>query len=391
MKQLLKAKGIFDGKGNEFLHNKCILIENGVILSIAGEEEYGSKNDEVEVIDMSKYYIIPGLIDCHTHLSIVPELGNQIEQMKIPAPRNILRSISHIKEDFRSGVTTMRVMGEENYIDFEIKRAIQDKIIHGPRILAAGKSIVASNGHGVALTVADGPEEVRKVARKNLAMGADYLKIFVTGGISTANNSLNNSTYSLEEIKMATREAEMVDKYVAAHAHGGKGIDICIEAGVRSIEHAALITEEQIDKIIKSDAWITITSTILFDDKGVGAKDILNEKIRDKLLYGRELARENWIKVVNSGVNFVVGTDSMHGRMSDEIIFLTKLGVSNADAIKVATTKASDACNLDNVGILEKGRVADFIVLKGNPLEDINELKNIKHIFKDGNLVEEFI
>ncbi len=391
MKQLFKARGIFDGKGNELLHNMCLLIEDGIILSIAKEEEYGKIDDGIDIIDMSDYYIIPGLIDCHTHLSIVPELGNQIEQMKLPATKNILRSISHIKEDFKSGVTTMRVMAEENYIDFEIRKAIQEKIINGPNILTAGKGIVASNGHGVALTVADGPEEVRKVARENFAMGADHLKIFVTGGISTANNSLNNSTYSLEEIKMATREAEMVDKYVVAHAHGGKGIDLCIEAGVRSIEHAALITEEQIDKLIKADAWITITSTILFDDKGVGAKDVANKEIRDKLLYGRELARKNWIKVVKSGVNYAVGTDSMHGRMPDEIVFLTELGVSNADAIKAGTSKAANACKLDNIGIIEEGKIADFIVLEGNPLEDINELKNIKHIFKDGNLVEAFI
>lgn len=391
MKKLVKARGIFDGKGNKLLNNKCILIENGFILSIDNEEVYGSLSNDVEIIDMSEYYIFPGLIDCHTHLSIVPELGNQIEQMKIPAPRNILRSISHIKEDFKSGVTTMRIMGEENYIDFEIKKAIEEKIIHGPRILAAGKGIVASNGHGVALTVADGPEEVRKVARKNLAMGADHLKVFVTGGISTSNNSLNNSTYSLEELKMATREAEMADKYVAAHAHGGKGLDLCIEAGVKSIEHATLINDEQIEKIMKANAWITITSTILFDEKGVGAKDIENEKIRDKLLFGRELALNNWTKVVNSGVNFVVGTDSMHGRLPDEIAFLTKLGVSNSTAIKVATNIAAKACNLDNVGTLEKGKVADFIVLRDNPLDDINILRNVKHVYKDGNLVEEFI
>jgi len=391
MRKLIKTKGIFDGKRDKLLYNKCILIENGLISCIGSQEDFGSITGEIEIIDLSNEYIIPGLIDCHTHLSIVPELGNQIEQMRIPAPRNILRSISNIKKDFRSGVTTMRIMGEENFIDIEIKNAIQEGIINGPRLLAAGKGIVASNGHGVVLTVADGPEEVRKVARQNLAIGADHLKIFVTGGISTASRNLNNSTYTLEEIKMAVSEAERAGKYVAAHAHGGIGIDLCIEAGVRSIEHAVLISEEQIEKIIKSNMWITITSTIIFDDKGVGAKDITNEEIRRKLIYGRQVAKNNWKKVVTSGAKYVIGTDSMHGRMVDEIKFLIDLGVSNLDALKAATGKAADACNFDRVGVIEKGKYADFLVLDDNPLESIEALENIKHIIMSGNFVEEYI
>jgi len=391
MRKLVKAKGIFDGKEDRLLYNRIMLVEDGLISSIGYEEDFGCLCDEIEMIDLSDYYIIPGLIDCHTHLSIVPQQGNQVEQMKLPAPQNILRSISHMKEDFKSGVTTMRIMGEENYIDIEIKKAIKEKLINGPRILAAGKGIVATNGHGVALTVADGPEEVRKLARENLYKGADHLKIFVTGGISTLGNSLNNATYSIDEIKMAVEEAERVGTYVAAHAHGGIGIDLCIEGGVRSIEHAALITEEQIEKVIKADAWITITSTILFDEKGVEAKDTVNEDINKKLVTGRKLAKDNWRKVVLSGANYVVGTDSMHGMIADEIKFLTSLGVPNIDAIKAATSKAAKACNFDKVGVLEPGMFADFLALEGNPLEDIDVLKKIKYIYISGELVEEYI
>jgi imidazolonepropionase-like amidohydrolase len=239
MRTLIKAKGVIDGNGQALIKNGYLLIENGVI------EEVGTLTDEVNnraaaILDYSHSYVMPGMIDAHTHLSIVPGDGNQLEQMRLPAATNVLRSMPNIKRNLSSGVTTMRIMGEEHFVDIEIKNAIQRGLIEGPELLVSGKGLVASNGHGVALTTTDGEEEVRKQARLNFAEGADFIKLFVTGGMSSANTSVDFCSYSRREIATAVKEAERMGSYAAAHAHGGKGLDLCIEEGVRTIEHAAL-------------------------------------------------------------------------------------------------------------------------------------------------------
>jgi len=126
----------------------------------------GDIPNNTEIIDLTDYYLMPGLIDCHTHLSIIPGQGNQLEQMRLLASINILRSIPNLYRDLKSGVTTMRIMGEEHYIDVDIKNAINEGLIQGPRLLVSGIQIVASNGHGLALTASDGEAEIRKLSRQ---------------------------------------------------------------------------------------------------------------------------------------------------------------------------------------------------------------------------------
>lgn len=388
--KLLKLKGIIDGKSNTLSENNYILLENNRIKHVGKLEDFGQA-ENMEILDFGEYYAMPGMLDCHTHLSIKPELGNQIEQLKMPAPKNILRSVSNLKVDFKTGVTTVRVMGEENYIDIEIKNAINQGIINGPTILAAGIGLSSINGHGYGLTSADGPEEIRKASRINFHNGADHLKIFVTGGVSSESSILNKSSYSFEEIKMAVDEAEAAGKYVCAHAHGGKGIDMCIEAGVKSIEHGILLTSEQIEKMVKNNMWLTITSSIIFSDKGVGHGDRKNPKIREKLEKARNIARENYRRIVDSGIYFVLGTDSMHGCLLEEVKFISDLGVSNMEAIKTVTSKAAKACGLNEVGVIEQGKVADLIILKKNPIENVEALGEIFLIIKDGKLIKEYL
>lgn len=388
--KLLKLKGIIDGKSDNLIEKDCILIEGERIEHVGTIDDFGQL-DDIQVMDLRNYYAMAGMIDCHTHLSVIPELGDQIGQLKIPASRNILRSLNNIKADFKAGTTTMRVMGEENYIDIEIKNAINEGLINGPSILASGIGLTSINGHGYALTSTDGLEEIRKRARINFHKGADHLKIFVTGGVSSEGSVLNKSSYSLEEIETAVYESERAGKYVCAHAHGGEGIDLCIKAGVKSIEHGTLLTDKQIEEMIKNNMWLTITSFIIFSDKGVGYGDRNNSKIREKLEKVRDIAKENYSRIVSSGINFVLGTDSMHGCLPEEVKFVTDLGVSNIEGIKAVTGRAAEACGIDEIGTIEKGKIADLIILKRNPVEDIEALKEIFLIIKRGKIVEDYL
>ncbi|WP_047151761.1 metal-dependent hydrolase family protein [Aneurinibacillus tyrosinisolvens] len=388
MYTLVRTKALLDGTGREPVPNGCILIEDGMIREVGTLGEFGSKSIEYDLVDLSDYYVLPGLIDSHTHLSIVPSEGNQLQQMRLPAPTNILRSMPNIRKNLSSGVTAMRIMGEEHFIDVEIKEAIKKKLIPGPRLVVSGRGLVASNGHGVAITTTDGKEEVRKHARQNLARGADFLKIFATGGVSSASGSLDYCGYTREEIATAVEEAERVGTYVAAHAHGGKGLDLCIDEGVRTIEHAVFITEEQTEKVIQKNHWLIGTFSILFHPTGIEQTDFNVSAIRDKVLQAREVAAENFHRVIKSGVNLAVGTDSMHGLISYELECLVNFGASPLQAIMAATKNAAKACRVEHqVGTLEVGKAADFIGVKENPLADIKHLRTVECVYQAGERV----
>jgi imidazolonepropionase-like amidohydrolase len=389
MRTIVKAKGIIDGTGDQVIENGYMILQDGVIEEVGTFfDESFLKNKAGELLDFSDSYIMPGLIDAHTHLSIVPGDGNQLGQMRLPAATNVLRSIPNIKKNLESGVTTMRILGEEHFLDIDIKNAINKGLIEGPRLLVSGKGLVASNGHGVALTTTDGEEEVRKHARLNFAKGADLIKLFVTGGMSSENTSVNFCSYSRREIATAVEEAERMGSYVAAHAHGGKGLDLCIEEGVRTIEHAAFITESQLEKLIEKNLWVIGTFSILFHPTGIEKSDFSIPSIRDKVLRARETVAETFNKVLACRPNLALGTDSMHGLLNYEAECLVSFGASNSTAIQAITKNAAKALVIeDKVGTLEKGKLADFIVLEKNPLEDIKNLRRIQFVFKNGEEV----
>jgi imidazolonepropionase-like amidohydrolase len=384
----IKAKGIIDGTSREIIQNGSLLVQNGKIKKVLKTAVEAGHYKIDEVLDFSDSFIMPGLIDAHSHLSIVPGEGNQLAQMRLPASINALRSIPNIQKNIASGVTTMRILGEEHFVDIDIKNAINNGTIEGPRLLVSGKGLVPSNGHGVAWTTTDGEVEMRKNARLNLAKGADLIKLFVTGGISSTNTSLDYCSYSRKEIATAVEEAERAGTYVAAHAHGGKGIDLCIEEGVRTIEHAAFITEQQLERVVEKDLWIIGTFSILFHKTGIEQSDFSVPEIREKVLRARETVADTFSKVLKYKPNLSLGTDSMHGLISYEAECLVKFGASNAQAVAAITRDAAKACRIeDQTGTLEEGKFADFIVLKNNPLDNIKHLQNINYVFKEGKLL----
>jgi imidazolonepropionase-like amidohydrolase len=339
----------------------------------------------LETVDLPGSWVLPAFIDCHTHLSIVPGQGDQLGQLRLPPAPAVLRSIPNLYRNLLAGVTTMRIMGQEHYIDLDIKVAIASGQIQGPRLLACGIGLVASNGHGVGLTTADGEQEVRKLARRNLARGADFLKIFVTGGVSSAGRSLDFCGYTKQEVAAAVEEAGRAGTYVAAHAHGGRGVDLCIEQGVRSVEHGAFLSAQQLELMKARDMWLVSTLSILFHPEGIEKSDFAVPAIRDKMLQAREVVARNFEQILRSGVNLAVGTDSMHGFLAYELECMVRFGATPMQAILCATRDAARACRIeDRLGTLEPGKLADFIVVDGDPLADIRALGKVQTVFKDG-------
>jgi imidazolonepropionase-like amidohydrolase len=385
MHQLVKTRSLIDGTGSDAMPEAAFLVADGVIQDVGPIAKFASVSPDTEVLDLTDFIVMPGIINSHTHLSIIPGLGNQLGQMRGAAVPKALKSIANMHLDVRSGVTTTRIMGEEHFIDFDIRDAINDGYIEGPRIIASGVPLAASNGHGVALTVSDGVYEVQKNARKNLARGADFLKIFATGGLSTPRPAATACTFSLAEIQAAVEEANRSDTYVAAHAHGGLGVDLCIEGGVRTIEHGAMLDERQIEAIIKKDMWVVATCSILYSPEGIEKTDFNIPAIKEKVLAAREVVRGNLSKVVAAGVNMAIGTDSIHGEMPFEMECMVSFGASNMQALLAATRDGAKACRVDDkLGTIEKGKLADFIALRKNPLDDIRNIRSVERVYKDG-------
>ena len=385
----IKAGTLFDSTGADPISDAVVLVD-GDHITACGPANQVDIPDSAAVIDCADEFVMPGLIDAHTHITIIPGLGDQIGQLRQPATAQLIRGIGNLRRNLKSGVTTARIMAEERYLDIEIKEAVQSGLIPGPNLLVSGVALTPSNGHGRALSSFDGPDEIRKASRENLAAGADFLKLFLTGGVSSERGGLQNASYSVAEIRAATEEAERAGTYAAAHAHGGPGIQLGVANGVRTIEHALLASDEDLEAIDKHGAWVVLTSSILLHPTGIEQGDAGNPLIMEKVRQARAIADKNLPRIIGSGVKYSIGTDSMHGLMRFEMECLVRFGASNHDALLAATVRAAEVCQIaDQVGTIEAGKKADIISVRGNPLADITAMQSVSLIMKGGEQVDQ--
>ena len=279
-------------------------------------------------------------------------------------------------------------MGEERWLDVTFKEDVARGEIVGPRLIIATRMITQSNGHGRALSAYDGVDEVRKAARENLYHGADFIKLFITGGVSsTRGGGITAASYSREEMRVAVEEAERAGTYVAAHAIGGPGIRLGVEAGIRTIEHGNMATDDDLALIKERGAWVVLTQSILLHPTGIEQGDRNNPIVMAKLHDARAQSTARYRAIIASGVRYAVGTDSMHGLLPYEVARLVEWGASTSDALLAATRWAAECCRIEHqTGTIEPGKLADLIAIDGNPLEDITALERVRAIAKGGEL-----
>jgi imidazolonepropionase-like amidohydrolase len=297
----------------------------------------------------------------------------------------MLRAIPNVRKDLLSGVTTMRVVGEEHFLDIDIRDAVAAGRIPSPRLRVATRPIAARHGHGTALTASDGPDEIRRHIRENLAAGADLIKFFATGGTSSARAAADTCFYSPEEIRLIAEDAHRDGRPVAVHAHGGAAIRWCVEAGVDTIEHGKLCTREDFNMMRKAGTWLVSNHAISFHPEGIEGGDGGNPRIMEKLGISRSRSPQTFGFALESGVRWALGTDSMHGLLWFEAQKAVEFGASREQALAGVTRNAAEAIGmLDLVGTLEVGKRADIVSLRGDPLQDIAALRTVGLVMKDG-------
>jgi imidazolonepropionase-like amidohydrolase len=376
----IRCGTLFDGTGADPVRNAVVVVRDGRVASVGTTVPSGA-----ETLDLGDRFVMPGLVDCHSHASIVPGLGDQLGQLcRGPVPQ-ALAATRNLRQDLAAGTTTMRIMGEEHFVDVELRDAIEAGTIVGPRLLIAGRGLAADNGHGRALASYDGVDEVRRGARENLRRGANHVKIFVTGGVSSPGTTPTSSAYTREEIRAAVEEADRVGTYAAAHAHGGPGLRLAVQEGVGTIEHAALADDEDIALMIERRVWLICTFAIFMHPNGIEQGDGRRPVIMDKMRWARRVVAETFPRHLASGVRFACGTDSVHGAMPFELQTLVRFGVSPRDALLAGTRRGAEACRVDkDVGTLEPGKRADLIAIDGDPLKDMAAMERVSLVMKDG-------
>ena len=400
---VIKAAHFVDTATGKVLNDQAVVVEGDRVVSVgAAADVMKNLPTGAKVVDLGNVTLLPGFIDCHTHITGQPE--NFYEDIFRRSPID-QATTSHIyaKRTLDAGFTTIRNVGADNYVDFALKRAIDKGTLPGPRILASGPALSATGGHGDLNGmspyirfegdingIANGVEEVRKKVRENVKYGADVIKILATAGVLSEEESVGLPQYTLEEMKAAVDEAAVWGKKVAAHAHGAEGIKLAIRAGVASVEHASFIDDEGIKLAIAHGTYLVPDiyndDYILAEYSKMGYPDKI---IAKEKLVGRT-QRENFTKAVKAGVKIAYGTDSgvyPHGWNGKQFFHMVKWGMTPMQAIQSATTSAADLLGWQaKVGQIAPGFFADMVAVKGDPLADITVLEHVDFVMKGGEI-----
>jgi imidazolonepropionase-like amidohydrolase len=399
----VKAGRVLDVRTGQYLEHQLIWIEDGRVKQVGAETELASRLPSgARVVGLSRYTVLPGLIDAHTHLTSSP-FFNGYRGLSVSVPQQALLGARNARVTLEAGFTTVRNVGASGYSDIALRDAINDGDVPGPRIDASGPAIGITGGHCdnnllapefhfFSDGVANGVPAVMAKVRENVKYGADVIKFCATGGVLSKGDSPDLEQFNPEEMQALIREAHRLGRKVAAHAHGAQGIKDAILAGVDSIEHASFINEEDI-QLMKAHGTYLVPTLYLSDWFMEHYREMgLTDDMVAKAKFVMPAARENVARAFREGVKVAFGTDAAvypHGLNAREFQVMVKLGLTPLAAIQAATINAADLLGWpDRVGTLEPGHFADLIAVDGDPLQDVTVLEHVKVVIKGGEVVK---
>jgi len=398
---------LIDGQGSEPIDNGLVVVEDDrvVHIGVCAKEDLDNWNHDAEDIDLQGMTLMPGLIDVHVHLSLDGSVDYVLKMLKERSELTVLKAAQRVKKALESGYTTLRCMGDKDQIDIALKVAIEEGVITGPRIVASGNVLTITGGHGDMFPpgvhakglgrIVDGADEARKGAREQLKAGADNIKLMATGGgMSPGPGTV--AQLSVAEMQAAVEEAENYGITTGAHAIGSQGIINALEAGVRTIEHGSFLDEKGIELLLEKESFLVPTLSA-FKTLKYGKDGGVSEDVLKKVQYFSTAHTDNLKKAISAGVQIVAGTDAgtpfnYLGDNAYELECLVSNGLSPMQAIQSATKIAAKALKLENLGTIETGKIADLIVVDGNPLANINilqEKERIKKVYKEGKAIKQ--
>lgn len=381
---------------SRILEHAIVLVDGERIVKVA-EGNVPIPKDAIK-IPLAGRTLLPGFIDCHVHFCLDSSADPITSSMREPLPLTTLKAAKFAQQTLTAGVTSVRDLGGKDGIDLTIRDAIRSGLISGPRMLASGQMICMTGGHGWQIgREADGPDEVIKAAREQIKAGVDVVKFMATGGIMTPGVEPGSEQFTEEELHSGIQEAHKAGKKTATHAQGTQGILNALRAGIDSIEHGIYLNEETISLMVKRDVPLvpTLSAPYHIEIKGIAAG--IPAFAVDKTLRVKSFYLESVRMAHEAGVRVAMGTDAGtpfngHGQNLGELKRLVEVGYSPMEALESGTRIAAQVLGLENeLGTIEEGKLADLIVVEGNPMEDIGLMLNaeaIRLVMQGGKLVK---
>jgi imidazolonepropionase-like amidohydrolase len=404
----VKAGQLFDGTGDTHRPNMVIVIEGERIKSVGPAADVTIPSG-AEIVDLSAAIVLPGLIDCHTHLGSRADRFDEIYKFKGTPHHSAFNAVLNARKTLEAGFTTVRDVGSRPFLAVDLRDAINEGYLVGPRVVASGPGISMTGGHGDLnrfspqvrvmsfpedrdFRIADGADQVRQVVRAQIKYGVDVIKVHASGGVMSRGDAPGAAQFTIDELRAAVEEAHAAGRKVAAHAHGAQGIKNALVAGVDSIEHGSLIDDEGIQMMVKQGTWLV--ADIYNDDYLLGkAIDFkLPQESIDKERAIGQLQRDNFARAVRAGVKVAFGTDAgvyPHGDNGKQFFYMVKYGLTPARAIRSATSDAAELIGRPkDVGRIAAGQLADLVAVTADPLSDIRALETVGFVMQGGTVIK---
>ena len=405
----IRAGKMLDVEKGRVLSDQWIEVRDGKVVQVqpyadGAPEQQAAKN--LRVLDWSRYTVLPGLTDLHSHLVGDIQSSNYAAPLMSSAARDALVGVGNARDTLYAGFTTVRDVGAYRaFTDVALRDAIAAGIVEGPRMFVAGAYVTVTLGGGevtgmapdvqvpaeMRRGVADNEAQVRQRVRELLAGGADFIKIIATGAVLAQGTEPGAPEYSEAEIRAAVEEAALHGTFVAAHAHGAEGIKRAVRAGVRSIEHGSYLDDEGIALMKQHGTWLV--ADVYNGDyiEEVGHRDGWSEEILRKNRETTDIQRRGFAKAVRAGVRIGFGTDSgvyPHGMNARQFAYMVRQGMSPMQAIQSATIDAARLLHRETeFGSISPGKSADMIAVAGDPIVDVDVLRQVQAVLQKGRLV----
>ena len=402
----IRAGRLVDVANGEVRRDQLVVIRGDRIVAVlpaSARPPAGARS-----IDLSNYTVLPGLIDCHTHLIGDPQSADVLAPLEHSEAREAFTGARNARATLLAGFTTVRDVGTYRaFVDVALRDAINDGTVVGPRMKVAGAYVTVSTGGGEVVGaapdvtlpatfrfgVANSGDQVRERVRALLNGGADFIKVIATGAVLTRGTKPGVSEFTEEQIRAAVEQAGEYGTFVAVHAHGTEGIKRAVRAGVRSIEHGSLIDDEGIALMKQHGTWLVadIWNGDYIDS--VGREEHWPSDILRKNAETTETQRAGFRKAVAAGVRIAYGTDSgvyPHGMNAMQLPYMVKYGMTPMQAIQSATLSAAELMQWqDSVGSIAPGKYADIIAVQGDALADLHSFMRVAFVMKGGTIYKE--
>jgi imidazolonepropionase-like amidohydrolase len=392
---LVRTGHLLDVKTGAEPAAQTIIVTGDRITAIAPTASTPKQAGDTE-IDLTRFTVMPGLIDVHTHLTAANNFDPYFELSMTPAKEAII-GVENAKVTLEAGFTTVRNVGANDFTDVALRDEINAGHIPGPHMQVSGPALGITGGHMDenllpyefhyhAEGVADGIPAVQHQVRENIKYGADLIKIGATGGVLSKGDDPQASQYTLEEMQAIVADAHRLGRKVAAHAHGAQGILFATEAGVDSIEHGSYINDEDIALMKKKGTYLVPTAYLVDWMQQYGnLPPFYQQKMKDV----SAVEKQNAIKAIKAGVKIALGTDAAvypHGLNAHEVdVYVNQFGMSPLQGIQTGTLNAADLMGwTDRVGSIDPGKWADLIAIDGDPLKDVKLLQHVPFVMKSG-------